>query len=39
MLSTGTPPDDWETLSQEAKMTTKAVDPNSAIGFLLKNDG
>lgn len=38
-LSTGTPPDDWETLSQEAKMTTKAVNPNSAIGFLLKNNG
>ncbi|CAK7005859.1 type II toxin-antitoxin system YhaV family toxin [Providencia sp. 2024EL-00732] len=32
------PPDDWETLSQEAKMATKAVDPNSAIGFLLKNN-
>ncbi len=39
MLSTGSPPDDWETLSQEAKMATKAVDLNSAIGFLLKNNG
>lgn len=38
MLSTGTPPDDWETLSQEAQMTTKSFDPNLATGFLLKNN-